>query len=144
MKIILMADEVNYPDPQHNHLPQTDWRKLGELKLRAGSNPDRSIKTWLTHILSDFSLPNDLVNKLLRSMEDAAVRVLVPDGVEAQLEHLEIVVLAPEDMISQGQTWGFFRVERTSTDSEADDSLGHSIDYYLYLDRKPGEHKHTP
>ena len=131
-------------DPSHNQVSRTDWRKLGELKLQTGSNPDGSIKTWLTHILSDFSLSNDLINKLLKSMEDAAVRVLVPDGTEAQLEHLEIVVLAPEDLVPQGQTWGFFRVERTSTDSEADDSPGHCIDYYLYLDRKPGEHRHTP
>lgn len=144
MNIILTADNVNYPDPQHNHLPQTDWRKLGDLKLRAGSNPDGIIKTWLIPILSDFSLPNDLINKLLKSMEDAATRVLIPDGTEAQLEHLEIIVLAPEDLVSQGQTWGFFRVERTSTDSEGDDSLGHSIDYYLYWDRKPGEYKQTP
>jgi len=138
-----MADDVNYPDPQHNHLPRTDWRKLGELKLQAGSNPDGSVESWLTHILSDFSLPNDLVNKLLKSMEDAVVRVLVPNGTEAQLEHLEIVVLAPEDPVSQGKTWGFFRVERTSTGSGDDAPRGHSIDYYLYLDRKPGEHKHT-
>lgn len=137
MKIILMADNVNHIDPQHNHLHQTDWRKLGELKLRAGSNPDGSIETWLTHILSDFSLPNDLVNKILKSMEDAAVRILFLDGAEAQPEHLEIVVLAPADLVSQGQTWGFFRVERTSTDTNIEDSQGHSIEYYLYLDSLP-------
>lgn len=72
------------------------------------------------------------------------MRVLFPDGTEAELEHLEIAVLAPEDLLVQGQTWGFFRVERTSTDSEADASQSHCIDYYLYLDSKPGEHKHTP
>jgi hypothetical protein len=141
MKIILMADNVNYLDPQPNHLPQTDWRKLGELKLQTGSNPDGSINAWLTHILSDLSLPNDLVNKLLKSMEDAAVRVL---SAEALLEHLEIVVLAPADLASQGQTWGFFRVERISTDPNIEDSQGHSIDYYLYLDRNSGEYKHNP
>jgi hypothetical protein len=139
-----MADDVNYPDPQRNQLPRTDWRKLGELKLRAGSNPDGSVETWLTHILSDFSLPNDLVNKLLKSMQDAAMRVLVPDGGETQLEHLEVVVLAPTDLVPQGQIWGFFRVERTSTHPDIEDSQVHSIDYYLYLDKKPEEHKHTP
>ncbi|HSL47317.1 MAG TPA: hypothetical protein VK897_28010 [Anaerolineales bacterium] len=143
MKIILMADNVNHIDPQHNHLPQTDWRKLGELNLQTGSNPDGSINAWLTHILSDFSLPNDLVNKLLKSMEDAAGRVLLLDGAEAQLEHLEIVVLVPADLVSQGQIWGFFRVERTSTDPDIEASQVHSIDYYLYIDRT-GEPKHTP
>lgn len=136
MKIILMADDVTYLDPQHNHLPQTDWRKLGKLKLLAGSNRDGSIKGWLTHILSAFSLPDDLVNKLLKSMEDAAQRVLIPGGAEAQLEHLEIVVLARADLVSQGQTWGFFRLERASADSQLDGTKGHCVEYYLYLDQK--------
>jgi hypothetical protein len=144
MKIILMADKVNYLDPQRNQLPQTHWRKLGKLKLQAGANPDGAIKAWLIHILSDFGLPNDLVNRLLKSMEDAAVRVLIPDGGKAQPEHLEIAVLAPADLAPQGQIWGFFRVERTSTNPDIENSQVHSIDYYLYLDKKPGEHKHTP
>ena len=136
MKIILMADDVNYIDPQHNHLPQTDWRKVGELKLRAGSNSDGSIETWLIEVLSDFSLPGDLVNRLLKSMEDSAGRVLIPDGTEAQLEHLEIVVLAPAYLVPQGQTWGFFRLERASADSQCDATKGHCVEYYLYLDHK--------
>ena len=131
-----MADEVNYLDPQHNQLPQTDWRKLGYLKLRADSNPDGSIKTWLTHIVSDLGLPNGVVNKLIKSMEDAAVRVLIPDGAEAQPEYLEIVVLAPADLVSQGQIWGFFRLERASADSQLDGTKGHCVEYYLYLDQK--------
>lgn len=131
-----MADNVNNLDRQHNHLPHTDWRKLGELKLRADSNPDGSIKVWLTHILSDISLSEDIVNKLLRSMKAAAGRVLFIDGTELKLEYLEIVVLVPADLVMQGQTWGFFRVERISTDPRIEDSQGYSIDYYLYMDRK--------
>ena len=136
MKIILMAANVNYIDPQHNHLPHTDWRKLGGLKLRAGSNPDGGIETWLIELLSDFSLPDDLVNRLLKSMEDSAGRVLILDGAEAQLAHLEIVVLAPAYLVPQGQTWGFFRLERASADSQLDDTKGHCVEYYLYLDQK--------
>lgn len=128
-----MADNVNYIDPQPNYHPQTNWRKLGELKLQAGSNPDGSIKAWLTHILSDFSLPNDLVNRLLKSMEDSAGRVLRS---EALSEHLEIVVLAPAYLVPQGQTWGFFRIERASADSQLDGTKGLCVEYYLYLDQK--------
>jgi hypothetical protein len=135
---------VTSTDSSHNPVSRTDWRKLGELKLQAGSNPDGTIKTWLTHILSNFSLSDDLANRLLKSMEDAAVRVLIFDGAEVQLGYLEIVVLAPADLASQGQTWGFFRVERTSPDSNNENPKGHCIDYYLYLDRNSGEHKHAP
>ena len=128
-----MADDVSYIDPQHNQLPLTDWRKLGELKLRAGPNPDGSINAWLTHILSDFSLPNDLVARLLKSMEDSAGRVL---SAEELSEHLEIVVLAPAYLLPQGQTWGFFRLERASADSQFNGTNGHCVEYYLYLDQK--------
>jgi hypothetical protein len=69
-------------------------------------------------------------------MEDAAKRILIRHGPEAQLEHLEIVVLAPVDLVSQGQTWGFFRLERASADSQLDGIQGHCVEYYLYLDQK--------
>ena len=131
-------------DPSHNQVSRTHWRELGELKLQTGSNPDGSIKAWLTHILGDFSLPDDLFNKLLESMEDAVVRVLIFDSTEVQLGYLEMVVLAPADLAYQGQTWGFFRVERTSPNVNKENSQSLCIDYYLYLDRKPGEHEHTP
>lgn len=135
---------MNFTDPLHDPHPRTNWQILGELKLRADSNTNGTVKAWLNHLLSGFSLPDDLVSRLLKSMEDAAVRVLIPDGAEAQLEQLEIVVLVPAVLVSEGQTWGFFRVERTSTVSNVRNSQGHCIDYYLYLDRKPGEHKPTP
>lgn len=111
---------------------------LGELKLRTGSNPDGTIKAWLTKIFNGFSLPDDFASRLLKSMEDTAARVLNPDGTEGQVEYLEIVVLASTNLISQGQIWGFFQVERTLTDPKIKNSQRHCIEYYLYLDRKPG------
>lgn len=135
---------MNSIDPPHNPVSRTDWRRLGELRLRADSNPDGTIKTWLTGILRSFSLSDDLAGRLVKSMEDAAVRVLISDSAEVQLGYLEIVVLAPADLANVGQTWGFFRVERTSPDSNNENSQGHCIDYYLYLDRNSGEYKYTP
>ena len=134
-----MVDEVNYIDPKHNPLPRTDWQSLGELQLRVGSNPNATINQWLTKILGPFSMPDDLVSKILRSIEDAAVRILSPDIAEGQFEYLDIVVLAPAGLAMQGQTWGFFRIERRSTDSEIESAKGHCVEYYLYLDRKSGK-----
>ena len=123
-------------EPPHNQLPRTNWQSLGQLKLLASSNPDGTIKTWLMDALADFSLPGDLISRLLASIEEATARVLSPDNVDGQFEFLEIVVLAPPKQVSKGHTWGFFRVERASTDSLSRSTKGHCIDYYLYLDQK--------
>jgi hypothetical protein len=123
-------------EPPHNHLPRTNWQKLGQLKLVAGSNPDGTIKTWLVNTLHDFSLPGDLVSRLLASMEETTVRVLSSDSMETQFEYLEIAVLAQAGETSKGHIWGFFRVERAARDPLNERAKGHCVEYYLYLDKK--------
>jgi hypothetical protein len=134
-----MANEMNYIDPLHDHLPRTNWQRLGQLKLGAGSNPDGTVKAWLINALGDFGLPSDLLRRLLASMEEATARVLSPDSIEGQFAYLEIVVLAPVGQTSNGHTWGFFRVERASVDSQSESPKGQCVEYYLYLDRKTGK-----
>lgn len=126
-------------EPPHKHLPRTNWKNLGQLKLVAGSNPDGTIKTWLMNTLRDFSLPGDLISRLLASIEEATARVLSPDSMEAQFEYLEIAVLAQAGETSRGHIWGFFRVERAARDLLNDHAKGHCIEYYLYLDKKTGQ-----
>lgn len=126
-------------EPPHKHLRRTNWLNLGQLKLVAGSNADGTIKTWLMNTLRDFSLPGDLVNRLLASMEEVTARVLSSDSMEAQFEHLEIAVLAQAGETSKGHIWGFFRVERAATDPLNERSKGHCVEYYLYLDKKKGQ-----
>ena len=123
-------------EPPYNHLPRTNWQKLGQLKLLAGSNPDGTINRWLTDALADFSLPGDLISRLLASIEEVTARVLGPESVDGQFEYLEIVVLAPHKPAPKGHTWGFFRVERVSTNSLRESTKGHCVEYYLYLDQK--------
>ena len=127
---------MNYVDPPHYHLPKTSWRMLGQLKLIAGSNADGTINEWLMNTLSDFSLPSDLVSRLLASIEETTARVLSPDSIDGPSAYLEIAVLGPAGQTSKGHTWGFFRVEKASTDSQIEGPKGHCIEYYLYLDKK--------
>jgi hypothetical protein len=134
-----MGTPVTQFEPPHNHLLRTNWQSLGQLRLRAGSNPDGTIKGWLMDALADFSLPGDLISRLLASIEEATARVLSPGSIEGQFEYLEIVVLAPPKQASKGHNWGFFRVERASTDSLSESAQGHCVEYYLYLDKKTGE-----
>ena len=112
---------------------------LGQLKLRPSSNPDGTIKSWLEKTINDFSLPDDLVSRLVASIEETTTRVLSPDSLEGQFEYLEIAVLAPAGQAPKGHTWGFFRLERATADSQIESAKGHCVEYYLYLDRKTGK-----
>ena len=122
-------------EPPHLHLPRTNWRSLGQLRLIADSNPHGTIEAWLTNALADFSLPSDLTRRLLASIQEATTRVLSPDGREGRFEYLELAVLAPAGPSSKAHTWGFFRVERASTDTHSERAQGHCIEYYLFLDK---------
>lgn len=135
------GDEVNSVDPLHIHVPGTNWQILGELRLQGDSSPDGTIKAWLRDVLSDLGLPDDFVSRLLASIEKATVCVLSSD--HKQGEYVNIVVLASAGQASRGHTWGFFRVERASTDSQIENAKGHFVEFYLYLDKKAGEWTQT-
>lgn len=134
-----MAVPVKHVDQPRSHIPRTNWQTLGQLKLRADSNLNGTIKTWLMKALTKFRLPDDLVSRLLASIEDATARVLSPDIAEGQFDFLEIVMLVPPLQTSKRHTWGFFRVERASTDPLNESAKGYCVEYYLYLDKQPGE-----
>jgi hypothetical protein len=134
-----MADEVNSTDPIHSQLPRNDWQILGKLQLRDNSDANGTIDNWLTGILTTFSLPDDLVGKIRTSIEQAVVRILSPDTAERNFEYLEIVVLVPALQTLKGLPWGFFLVERASTDPLNERANGHCVEYYLYVDKKAGE-----
>jgi hypothetical protein len=131
---------VKHVDPPRHDIPRTNWQRLGQLKLKAGSNLDGTIKSWFMNTLRDFSLPGDLVSRLLASMEEAKARVLRSHSIETQFEYLEIAILAPAEETSKGHTWGFFRVEREAIDSQIESVKGYCVEYYLYLDRKTGQY----
>lgn len=139
-----MADDLNSIDPLYNNHPRTSWQILGELQLRVGSGFNGTIDQWLMIILNPLNLPDDFVGKIQKSIEQAAAGVLHPDTAGAKLEYLEVVVLAPTEQISQGKIWGFFRIERTSTDTRNENANGHRVDYYIYRDRSSGGHTHSP
>jgi hypothetical protein len=133
-----MVVPVKHIDPSHPDIPRTNWQILGQLKLRAGSNSNGIIRGWLMKALTDFSLPDDLISRLLASIEDATARVLYPGRGAGQFQFLEIVMLVPSGQTPKGHTWGFFRVERASTDALNEKAEGHCVEYYLYLDKKTG------
>ena len=134
-----MADKVNSTDPIYSHLPRNDWQILGKLQLRDHSIVNGTIDHWLRSILAPLSLPDDLVGKIRTSIEQAVVRILSPDTAERNFEYVEIVVLIPALQTRKELSWGFFLVERASTDPLNESARGHCVEYYLYLDKQTGE-----
>jgi hypothetical protein len=118
-----------------NQLHRTDWQISGELQLAVGTNPDATIRQWLMKILEPFRLSEEYLSKILKSIEDAASRVMSPETVGGQFEHLDIVILTPAGQPSGRQTWGFFRLERMESKAKSMDSKSYHIEYYLYPER---------
>jgi len=117
--------------PSSNNFPGADWQILGELELPVGSsNADDAIKARLMEILNPLNLHADFLNKILKSAQDAAARVM-QNGME--LEHIHLLVFAPKDRSSKRQTWGFFRIEKIEGAADVD-SPNHAIEFYLYVE----------
>jgi hypothetical protein len=124
-----MADRVTHNIPS-SRIPDGGWQVLGELTLPAGSSADERIRAWLTGILNPLQLPASLVKKILQSAQEASARA----EASAKFEHIHQLVFAPMAYHSNGQTWGFFRIEKIQQSKEADSTPAHTVEFYLYLE----------
>jgi hypothetical protein len=126
-----MADQM-----KHTSLPQlseTGWQLLGELQLPVGSSNDDTIHSWLTEILPPLQLQMNLLNKILQSAKETAARVMHFDTA-TKFEHVHVLVFAPDNYTSKGQTWGFFRIEKLEFSKSFQDLPDHVVEFYLYLE----------
>jgi hypothetical protein len=125
---------VKQLDSSPRKFSNTDWRRLGEHKVRAGSDVPGSITAWLTQTLKPLNLPTDLTGKILRSAHEAAARALHLDESSAGYGHIHLVALAQGNHTGKGQTWGFFRMEKLEASPTGASPPDHSIELYLYID----------
>jgi hypothetical protein len=51
-----------------------------------------------------------------------------------EFEHLHLLIFAPADRTVEGDTWGFFRIEKAGTSTTKENPSDHSIEFYLYLE----------
>lgn len=115
----------------HDTASAKGWQVLGELELIAGPDADRTVSKWLAVILGPLDLRADFLNKVLKSAQDASARAM-QNGV--RFEHLHLLVFAPSTRSSNGQTWGFFRIEKVESAVADRMNSNHTIEFYLYLD----------
>ena len=114
---------MNQNKPSLNDPAYNGWQLLGELELLAGSRPEERMKVWLVEILQPLNLQEDFLNRILRSAHAVDVERLAEAG------SARLLVYSPPGL-PEGQTWGFFRIEKAGDKS----LFRHSIEFYLYLE----------
>jgi len=117
----------------HSSRPDTDWQVLGELELSTGLNADKKIRGWLTDLLTPLRLHDSLLNKVLTSAQEYALRAL-QSSAETGHGHVHLIILTSYRSTSVTTTWGFFRIEKI--DSTGQDQLhpDHILEFYLYTE----------
>ena len=114
-----------------NNAPATDWQILGELEFPISAESDGAINSWLTETLLPIHLHADFLHKVLKSAQHAVARMLLN---EMKIEHIHLLIFAPVDRTSRGQTWGFFRIEKIENPVETRNHPHHTIEFYLYVE----------
>lgn len=116
--------------PKHSfsHAFPGDWRLFGEIELPTGTAANDHINAWLVKTLRPLNLNGRFLDKILASAALAASGD--PAAHEAAQGHMHVLVYMPEDSPSNGQSWGFFRVEKRGDPQSADHD--HAIAFYLY------------
>jgi hypothetical protein len=117
-----------------NKFSGTDWQTLGALEVRPGSDAESAIRAWLTESLKPLDLHDDLLHRIGRSASEAARRALQFNEAVAGNQHIHLLALAPRHQRLNGQTWGFFRLEKLAGRLAHQSGPVHSIEFYLYAE----------
>ncbi len=124
---------MNNDDSLPNDLPRNDWQILGKLRLSVDTHDESTVETWLAETLSPLALEKRFITKVLISAQDGVARAMTSEPV-LESKHLHLVVFVPQDYGSNGQSWGFFRIEKLEEAEPTEEKLDHTIEFYLYLE----------
>lgn len=117
---------------QHQRI-DPDWQFFNGLELLLGSDAELIIHGWLTKSLEPLYLQIDFLNKVLKSAQETLVRVTRAEPV-MKIEQIYILLFVQAKRSSEGQSWGFFRVERAINQTKSATALGQTVEFYLYLE----------
>jgi hypothetical protein len=116
-----------------NESSGANWQLFGEIELPIGPLTDEAIQTWMVETLRPLNLNARFLEKILASAQQAAKRDFASaDGKASGCIHL--LIFTPRKSPTNGQTWGFFRMEKTPDPPAEHDALHHTIAFYLYLE----------
>jgi hypothetical protein len=112
-----------------------DWQLLGKYTFTRESLPDNLVSAWLANTLRPLNLKTSLIDKILTSAQLAAESTLqLPSS--NRFKHIHLLIFTSAMHPSDGQNWGFFRIEKIGPLSEENQSPDHAIEFYLYLEGK--------
>ena len=134
---------MNPPPHPSDIFSGTDWQTLGELEVRSGSDAESAIRDWLTESLEPLDLHGDLLHRIERSASEAVRRALELDEAAAGNQHIHLLALAPRRQRLNGQTWGFFRLEKPADRLASERGPVHSIEFYLYTEAQAASDQGT-
>lgn len=123
---------MNITDSSLFSVSKPGWQLLGETQLLADATAD-TINTWLAQILGPLNLQPDFVKQLLLSVEGVSLRA-IHSNTSLEFEHVHLCVFAPIDVKRNGNTWGFFRIEKIDSMEPNQDEPDHTVEFYLYLE----------
>ena len=107
-----------------------EWQLFGEINLIADFSTNNHINTWLVETLRPLKLNVRFLDKILASAALAARSDPASD--EAAPEQVRLLVYMSEESQSNGQSWGFFRVEKKGDPHSSEPNQDHVIAFYLY------------
>jgi hypothetical protein len=112
-----------------------DWQLLGKYTLTRQSLPDNLIRTWLVETLSPLNLKASFLDKVLTSAQLSAENTLQSPSAN-RFNHIHLLIFTSAMLPFDGETWGFFRIEKIDGRVEENQSPDHAIEFYLYLEGK--------
>ena len=115
-------------------MPAAGWQLLGKLDLPVGPEMENSLGIRLTELLAPLKLQSDFLNRIWRSSQQAAGRVIAATDKVNQIRHIHMLIFVPQNPEGKGKTWGFFRIERQESPVEAPKLPDHAIELYLYME----------
>jgi hypothetical protein len=118
-----------------NEFSGATWQLLGAIKLPVGSTADDRIQAWLVETLRPLDLTERIFNQVLASARLGSKRER--KSVDAdELAYLHMSIFAPVKSLSNGQTWGFCRIEKMGESQEVNSPPHLVIEFYLYPEGK--------
>lgn len=109
----------------------SSWQMLGELTLPIGSDANDLISARLTELLAPLDLHESFLNRVLKSAQNYVGRTLTPD-VGIPFGEIHLYIFGPNERMSKGQTWGFFRIEKIDNHEQNVAYPDHTVEFYLY------------
>ncbi len=107
------------------------WQMLGELILPIGSDTNELISARLAELLAPLELHENFLNRVLKSAQNYVEHALKPDA-GVPFGEIHLYIFGPNERMSKGQTWGFFRIEKIDSHEENLADPDHTVEFYLY------------